>query len=457
LPFCPHCGKEIFSTDRFCFNYGQNLGTSAGRQGFVLPSIGISPRLVPNEVHAVLNYCPNCGAPLAVGQNFCKSCGFDIRGRTKAGDAGALPVASAVYGLGRNTLLHLVPEGFLGIKIRSSMVLLLAFLLPIPFLAGIYYVIEAGALAVYFTLWVAASLLLYDEFRWRRLRDFYKHSPSDLTATEESWIVPWHAIRMADWNGRTLWFSSNDPARKLSATFDQKDSSVVESTLTSWGVRYSWRPPRFPPFLARFSTLAILMFVASQAILILAAILPFFPGEAQIYTTILNNTRSQVAGVSFFDEFRAIFLNNIQVAWGGAVPFLGILSSGLASYNTGRVIQAIAIGDQFPSSLVLASLYILPHTWIEESSYPIATVAGILAVTRWRSVAPDQFSRRVNRGSTKFALALGGAALILTIAGLSEVLVSYIGYGAVTLWVPLSVGYYLLMMRNRRHKRQLST
>jgi len=66
-------------------------------------------------------------------------------------------VTSAVYGLGRNTLLYLIPEGFLGIKIRSSVVLLLAFLLPMPFLAGIYYVIEAGALAVYFTLWVAAS------------------------------------------------------------------------------------------------------------------------------------------------------------------------------------------------------------------------------------------------------------------------------------------------------------
>jgi uncharacterized membrane protein SpoIIM required for sporulation len=361
-----------------------------------------------------------------------------------------------VRGLGRNTLLYLTQEGLLGVKIGSSTLLFPALLLPIILIAGLYFAIQAGALAAYFTLWVASSLLLYDELKWRRLRNLGKHPPDELIATKKSWLVSWRSIRMADWNGRTLWFSSNDPPQKLSVTFDQKDSELVERTLSSWGVRYSWRQPRLPPVFTRFLTLVILMFVISQAILILAAILPFFPGEEQVYTTILNNTRSEVAGTSLFDEFRAIFLNNIQVAWGGGVPFLGTLSFGLASYNTGRVIQAIALGDQIPSTWVLASLYILPHTWVEEASYPITTVAGILAVTRWRSVAPDEFGQRLNRGSTKFALALGGAALILMIAGFLEVLVSYIGYGAVALWVPLGAGYYLLVMRNRKRKRQLS-
>jgi uncharacterized membrane protein SpoIIM required for sporulation len=404
LPFCSHCGKEVFSTD-----------------------------------------------------NFCRNCGFDLGGRTQAGDAESRQAIPEVHGLGRNTFLFLTPEGLLGVKIGSSALLVLAFVLPIPLVAGLYYAIQAGALAVYFTLWIAASLLLYDELRWRRLRSYGKRSKDELMAARESWFVPWRSVRMADWNGRTLWFSSHDPPQKLSATFDQKDSQRVERTLSSWGVRYSWRQPRLPPIFTRFSTLVILMFIASQAILILAAVLPFFPGEEQIYTTILNNTRSEVAGASLFDEFRAIFLNNVQVAWGGAVPFLGTLSFGIASYNTGRVIQAIAIGDQFPSSLVLAWLYILPHTWVEESSYPITTVAGILAITRWRSVAPDEFSRRLNRGSTKFVLALVGAALILMVAGFLEVLVSYIGYSVVTLWVPLGAGYYLLVTRNRKRKHRLPT
>jgi hypothetical protein len=225
-----------------------------------------------------MNYCPYCGAPLVVRQNFCRSCGFDLRGRTQAGDEGGPLVTSEVHGLGRNTVLYLTQEGLLGFKIGSNALLLLAFLLPIPFIAGIYYAIQAGALAVYFTLWIATALLLYDELRWRRLQSFYKYSPDDLVAAKESWLVPWRSIRMADWNGRTLWFSSNNPPQKLSVTFDHKDSPLVERTLTSWGVRYSWRAPRLPPTFTRFSTLVILMFITSQAILILAAILPFFPG-----------------------------------------------------------------------------------------------------------------------------------------------------------------------------------
>jgi uncharacterized membrane protein SpoIIM required for sporulation len=260
---------------------------------------------------------------------------------------------------------------------------------------------------------------------------------------------------MADWNGKTLWFTTGVLLRRLSVTFDQEDAPTVERTINSWGVRYSQRAPRLPQFLTRLPTLALFLFIASQIILILAATLPFFPGEEQLYTTVVNNTRSQVSGTTFLGEFRAIFLNNIQVALGGALPFLGTLSFGIASYNTGRAVQAIAIGAQVPPSLVLASLYLLPHAWIEESAYPIATASGLLAVTKWRSVSPVEFIRMLNWGSTKLALALGGVALILMAAGFFEVLVNYLGYGVIVLWVPLGIVCYLFAMRNRkqRHSR----
>jgi uncharacterized membrane protein SpoIIM required for sporulation len=381
---------------------------------------------------------------------------LNVRGRVQPPQVQIQSSSPGIRGLGRNTVVFLTQEGLLGADIQSNGTLFFAFILPLPLLAAIYYVIQTGALAVYATLWLALSLLLYDELRWRGLRRLNTNPPV-AQANGPAWQLPWQSIRMADWNGRTLWFTTASPTRRLSVTFDKDDAPLVERTITSWGVRYALRPPRLPEFLTRFSTLALLLFITSQAILILAATLPFFPGEEQLYITIANNTRSQILGTTFLGEFRDIFLNNIQVAWGGALPFLGTLSFGIASYNTGRALQAIAIGNQVPSSLLLVSLYLLPHTWIEESAYPIATASGLLAVTRWRSVSPVEFVRRWNWGSTKLAMALGGVALILVAAAFFEVLTSYLGFGAVTLWVPLGIAFYLLAMRNRRHRHNQST
>lgn len=400
-----------------------------------------------------MNYCPNCGAPLGVGQNFCRNCGLDVREPPQTGQVQILQEVPDVRGLGRNEVVYLTQGGLFGVEFRSGITLFLAFLMPLLMLSVAYYLIQTGSLAVYATIWMATSLLLYDELRWRGLRNLGKYPPSNTGEKRKSWMAPWQSIRMVDWNGRTLWFATIDPTRKVTVTFDENVAPLVERTLNSWRVRYAWRPSRLPKAFSRFWTLALLLFVISQAILILAATLPFFPGEVQMYNTILNNTKSGVTGATFAEAFRAIFLNNIQVAWGGMIPFLGQLSFGIASYNTGRVIQAIAISDNLPSSVILVSLYLFPHTWIEESAYPIATVAGFLAITKWRSVAPDEFTRRLNRGSTKLALAMGGVVLILFVAGLIETTGLFIGLGEILFWIPLGVGYFLLVTRLRRRKQ----
>jgi len=400
-----------------------------------------------------MNYCPMCGTTVSAGQNFCSHCGFDVR-EPNPPTTLAETSASAVRALGRNNIVFVTPEGLLGARIDSDSLLISALLIPLPPLILLYYFIQAGALAIYIAVWLATSGLLYDELRWRGIRGLEGNTPDNPQARWE-WGIPWRSIRMADWNGRTLWFSSTDPKRKASITFDRKDAPLVEQNLSSWGVRFTWKDSRFPTTLTKFWALTLVLFVASQLVLILAAVLPFFPGEFQMYNTILNGTRSQVAGVSFLDAFKAIFLNNIQVAWGGTIPALGQLSFGLASYNTGRVIQVIAIGDHTTSAVVLVTLYLFPHTWIEESAYPIATSAGLFAVTKWRSVSLEEFAHRKNRGSAKLAMAMGGVAVILLAAGLIETTGLYLGLGEVVFWVPLALGYYLLVTR-RRHNRGLS-
>ena len=395
-----------------------------------------------------MNYCPNCGTPVEPGQNFCGKCGREVRDRPAVEQQGR-PEAP-LRGLGRNTLAYLTQDGIHGVGLTSTALLILAILVPLPFFFATYYLVQEGAFAIYLTLWVATALLLYDGLRWRGLRNLGENPPSE--GVRRSWLVPWQSIRMADWNGKTLWFTSQNPDRRLSVTFDKDAAPLVEGTLNSRGVRYSWRPPRLPASLTRFWTVVLLLFIIGQVTLILAAVLPFFPGEEQTYVTILNNTKASISGTTFIGEFQAIFVNNIQVALGGAVPFLGTLTYGIANYNTGRVVQAIALTNPTPVQpyAVLVTLYILPHTWVEESAYPIATIAGIFALTRWRSVSPAEFAHWLNRGSTKLVLALLGAAAILLAAGFIETLTTYIGYAAVALWVPLIVVAYAWSRFNRR-------
>ena len=360
---------------------------------------------------------------------------------------------TAIRGLARNAVVYLTPEGLRADVFRSGGVLFLSPILPIPLLVTFYLVIQGGALAVYAAVWIALSLLIYDELRWQGFRRLEGYSLSAPQPSKASWLVPWSSLRMADWNGRTLWFTSLNPRRKTSVTFDRKDAPLVERSLTSWGVHYSPRSLRLPQALTHLSTLALILFLVSQLILILAAVLPFFPGEAQMYNTILNSTRSQYTGVTFTEAFKSIFINNLQVAWGGILPVLGQIFFGLASYNTGRVIQAIAISDQYPSSVVLITLYLLPHTWVEESAYPLATAAGLLAITTWRSVSPSEFAHRINWGSWKLAFVMGGVMLILVAAGLIETAGLYLGTGELVLWIPVGVVALFIATWIRTHRR----
>ena len=360
-----------------------------------------------------------------------------------------------IRGLARNAIVYLTPEGLRGYTLRSSGALFLSPIVSIPLLVAVYLIIQGGALAVYAAVWIALSFLIYDELRWQ---GFHRLENSTLVPqlTKTSWLVSWSSLRMADWNGRTLWFASLNPQRKMSITFDRSDAPLVERSLTSWGVRYSPKSLRLPQALTRLSTLALTLFLASQLILILAAVLPFFPGEEQMYNTILNSTRSQVAGATFMEAFKAIFANNLQVAWGGILPVLGQLSFGLASYNTGRVIQVIAISDNYPPAVVLITLYLLPHTWVEESAYPLATAAGLLAITTWRSVSPGEFAHRVNWGSWKLVIAMGGVALILIAAGLIETAGLYLGTGELLLWIPVGIVAFFMVTWIRTRKRSTS-
>lgn len=401
-------------------------------------------------------FCIKCGKELPPDCQYCPACGQAVSPAI-SNPAVQGPALPELRGLSRDRLVYLTREGLSGIRVASDASLALAVVLPLPLLGAFWYLTRMGALAVYLTLWMVASGLLFDWLRWRGLK---KAEDAEPRPGLDRWLIPWSSLRMVDWNGRTLWFSRFSHPKKMSVTFDRKDAPAVETGLKWWGVRYSQRAPKAHSRLTSFWSLVVVTFVASQVVMFLAATTPFAPGQQQLYTTIYNSTESHFTNATFYGQFQAIYSNNLQVAWGNMVPGLGAVSLAAASYNTGRVIQVIAIlaaASQHQSispAAVYLTLFLYPHSWVEELSYPMALVGGVLGVTRWRSVSAGEFARFTNWGSVKLAAAWVGVALALLAAGLLEVSEPVLGMtsGAFLLWIPVLVGSLLLYLLNRRRR-----
>jgi len=396
----------------------------------------------------MMNYCPSCGARLAAGQNFCRNCGLDLRVRAAEGP-GHWETAPPIVGISSNAAYRLTQEGLLGVRILSPLAVALCILLPLPALAVIGFTLRPDSVAVYPVAWLVMSALLYDEMKWRRFNAL-KGLATEQMAAAKSWIIGWRSIGRANWGGSTLVVSSPDRL-KTTITFDQADSATVEGTLNAWRVPSRRTPAGRPPrILGSFLALVLVIFVVSQAILIAAAVLPFFPGEEQVYSSALHQLEGNLTKTTLVQQFELIYRNNLQVATANMLPGLGALTLGAASYNTGRVIQVIGLNQHVPPIVIVLSLYLYPHSWVEELSYPITTSAGIMLLTRWRRVTPKDFAHRANRGSVKFALTLGGVALQLTVAGFLEVVEPGLGVYTLLLWVPVALGAILIIARSGR-------
>ena len=315
-----------------------------------------------------MNFCPNSGVRVQGEQSYCRNCGFDLRSRAASELPGRLAETPfAVWGLGMNTEYFMTPEGFLKVKIRSEFFVVLVGLLAVPVALLLGLFIQAASPWFYPMMWFLLAAPIYDEFKWRSLKKMEGLSVDELSSRSGSTLIPWSFIRRARLRGRNLSISSTKPYSRASVSFDESDAPVLERTLASrLGDRYSRvAPRRVPPFVSNLPVMVVVLFVASQLVLVLAAVLPFFPGEEQVYVAALNSLRQTAAPFSVAQEFRLISLNNVQVAVGTGVPRLGIFTLLASAYNTGRVLQVIAIQANIPAPLETLNLFLYPHTWLE--------------------------------------------------------------------------------------------
>jgi hypothetical protein len=325
-----------------------------------------------------------------------------------------------------------------------------------------------GLLVVIFTGFgnlVATSVLLaliispiVGEFRARRISNLVKLGHQEFASMSGVSAIPWSSIQSMRIKGNKLsfrsvsgWFSTTID-RTDADRLGQKASSVLGGSFT----KIPEEPPRFSPT-AKFFLITAAIFLITEGITFSASLTPFFAGEQSSYTNVYNNVKSGL-GTTFFQQWTAIFANNVDVALESFVPALGSLVLGVASYNTGRIIQVIAIqstatlGINIPPSAILLSLYILPHSWVEEVSYPLAGALGFYMFT-WRHQSYSEFSSWKTRASTKVTIGFAFVALVLAIAAVLEVVEGYLQLGALLLWVPVVLGS---IYAYRRFKPQLA-
>jgi uncharacterized membrane protein SpoIIM required for sporulation len=76
-----------------------------------------------------------------------------------------------------------------------------------------------------------------------------------------------------------------------------------------------------------------------------------------------------------------LFSHNVVIALGEVIPGFGLGLFVFSSYVTSRTLEALAIAQPgtvagLPAQLVLTSLFLVPHTWLELPAYAIATTEG---------------------------------------------------------------------------------
>jgi uncharacterized membrane protein SpoIIM required for sporulation len=129
-------------------------------------------------------------------------------------------------------------------------------------------------------------------------------------------------------------------------------------------------------------------------------------------TPVLNQTASGQVG--------AIFANNLRVATLELVPIFGLGVFGLSLYETARIVQVIGIVQKHGVAISLATLFILPSTWLELPAYAIAAAESIYltyGVFCLLSGRGAQFLRELRFLFVNFVLAVG----VLLVAAIFEV------------------------------------
>jgi hypothetical protein len=110
-------------------------------------------------------------------------------------------------------------------------------------------------------------------------------------------------------------------------------------------------------------------------------LMPISPEEAELINNNLNQTVNSLSQEGGMIQF--IFGNNFMICLLMFIPIIGPFLGFYALFNTGTVINAIAIAEGYPSTLVFIALFITPVAWIEYAAYSTAISESIWLFKRF--------------------------------------------------------------------------
>lgn len=125
--------------------------------------------------------------------------------------------------------------------------------------------------------------------------------------------------------------------------------------------------------------LAMALLVVEIGAIVVIANLPFFPGEFS-FTQNQYNSIKPIVDQSALGQLADIFVNNFMVVARELIPVMGPAVFALSIYETSRIVEVIAIANGEGVRGALATLLLLPHTYLELPAYAVAvTESGYLA------------------------------------------------------------------------------
>jgi hypothetical protein len=124
-------------------------------------------------------------------------------------------------------------------------------------------------------------------------------------------------------------------------------------------------------------------FLAFVIIMAIGAAIPVNPTDAKTTTDDLQNEFKYTATVDL------IFGHNFFLTLIMFIPFIGPIFGGLSSFSTGIVVADYASPSVYNVNpiMLLASLFVYPHTWLELFAYSLAMSQSVflsIAIVRGR-------------------------------------------------------------------------
>ena len=204
-------------------------------------------------------------------------------------------------------------------------------------------------------------------------------------------------------------------------------------------------------FFGRRFFVFLILFVAEVIVFFALPAIPFASGEKDSYT----QQAKQLGGVlnsSFVGQIAAIYVNNMKVGLIELVPGLGPLFFGLSLYETARVIQVIAPSG-FPPVLLVITLFLLPHSWIELPVYALATGESILLLYSLMMWLLRGERWRLRMELEQLLLVILVISVTLLVGAVFEVTEIALGAAGLLMWGPFGALAAAVLLFRRRVRR----